>query len=108
MATGNDAVKVLGSKAGLGTNLGVSRPAGDDDRSTTLWGRGALGVGLTEATSAFFELYGFNREGERGPDTATFQAGVVYLVSPDLQLDARVGRRLTDQGVGVFAGAGPP
>jgi len=96
----------LASKVGLGSNLGVSRPAGDGDRFTTLWGSIALGIGLTEAASVFFEFYGFNREEERGPNTATFQVGFVYLVSPDLQLDARAGRRLTDRGVDFLVGVG--
>ena len=57
---------------GIGTNLGVSRPAGDGTRYTTFWASVALGVGLTDQTSVFFELYGFNREEDRGPNTATF------------------------------------
>ena len=91
---------------GIGTNLGVSRPAGDGTRYTTFWASVALGVGLTDQTSVFFELYGFNREEDRGPNTATFQTGMVYLISPDLQLDARVARRLTDRGVDFLVGAG--
>ena len=91
---------------GIGTNLGISRPAGDGTRYTTLWASVALGVGLTDATSVFFELYGFNREEDRGPNTATFQTGIVYLINPDLQLDGRVARRLTDRGVDFLVGAG--
>lgn len=96
----------LGSNVGIGSNLGISRPADDDNRFTTLWASVALGVGLSEAGSVFLELYGFNREEDRGPSTATFQVGYVYLVSPDLQLDARVGRRLTARGVDLLIGAG--
>jgi hypothetical protein len=96
----------LGPNIGIGTNLGVGRPADDDNRYTTLWASVAVGVGLNEATSVFFELYGFNREEERGPSTATFQTGLVYLFSPDLQADVRVARRLTDLGVDFLFGAG--
>jgi hypothetical protein len=96
----------LSSNVGIGSNLGISRPADDDNRFTTLWASVALGVGLSEAGSVFFELYGFNREEDRGPSTATFQVGYVYLVNSDLQLDARVGRRLTDRGVDLLIGAG--
>ena len=56
--------------------------------------------------SVFFELFGFNREEERGPDTATFQTGLVYLVNSDLQFDARAARRLTDRGVDFLIGFG--
>jgi hypothetical protein len=96
----------LGPNIGLGTNLGVGRPADDENRFTSVWLSAALGVGLTQATSVFFELYGFNREEDRGPNTATFQTGLVYLVSPDLQLDLRAARRLTDEGVDLLFGAG--
>ena len=96
----------LGPNVGIVGNLGISRPADDENRYTTLWVSVALGVGLTEAASVFIELYGFNREEARGPNTATFQTGLVYLVNPDLQLDARVARRLTGRGVDFLVGAG--
>lgn len=96
----------LSPNVGIGTNLGVGRPADDDNRYTTLWASVAVGVGLNETTSLFFELYGFNREENRGPSTATFQTGLVYLFSPDLQADLRVARRLTDRGVDFLVGAG--
>lgn len=97
---------VLSETLGLGVNLGVARPAGDGERFTSAWASAALGVGLTDAASVFFELYGFNREEERGPNTLTFQAGVVYLLSPDLQLDVHAERRLTGQGLDLLLGAG--
>jgi hypothetical protein len=96
----------LGPNVGIGTNLGIGRPADDDNRYTTFWASVAVGVGLNEATSLFVELYGFNREEDRGPSTATFQTGLVYLFSPDLQSDVRVARRLTDRGVDFVVGAG--
>jgi hypothetical protein len=96
----------LGPRVGIGSNLGVGRPADDNNRYTTLWASVAVGVGLNETTSLFVELYGFNREEDRGPSTATFQTGVVYLFSPDLQADVRAARRLTDRGVDFLVGAG--
>lgn len=96
----------LGANVGIGSNLGFGRPADDESRYTTLWASVALGVGLTETTSVFFELYGFNREEARGPNTATFQTGLAHLFNPDLQADVRVARRLTDRGVDFLVGAG--
>jgi hypothetical protein len=96
----------LGPNVGIGTNLGLGLPADDENRYTTLWASVAVGVGLNEETSIFFELIGFNREEDRGPSTATFQTGLVYLFSPDLQADARIARRLTDQGVDFLVGMG--
>jgi hypothetical protein len=96
----------FGANVGIGSNLGIGRPADDENRYTTLWASVAVGVGLNDSTSVFFELYGFNREEDRGPSTATFQTGLVYLFSPDLQADVRAARRLTDQGVDFLVGAG--
>lgn len=96
----------LGTGIGLGVNFGVGRPADDQERYTTFWASVALGVEVAKATSVFFEIYGFNREEDRGPNTATFQAGVVYLFNPDFQFDIRAARRLTDRGVDVLIGAG--
>ncbi len=96
----------LGPNIGIGSNLGVGRPADDDNRFTTLWASVALSVGISVAASIFVELYGFNREEARGPNTATVQAGFVYLVNPDFQLDARAGRRMTNRGVDLLLGAG--
>ncbi len=96
----------LGPNLGLGANFGVGRPADGDDRYTTAWASAVFGVGLTDELSLFFELIGFNREEARGPNTLTFQTGAVYLLSPDLQLDVRAARRLTDRGVDLLAGAG--
>jgi hypothetical protein len=96
----------LAPTVGIGTNLGVARPASDGTRFTTLWASAALGVGLTDTTSIFFELYGFNREEARGPSTVTVQTGLVYLFNSDLQADVRAARRLTDEGVDFLIGAG--
>ena len=65
-----------------------------------------MGIGLTDTTSIFVEVFGFNREEARGPNTATFQTGLTYLFSPNLQADVRVARRLTDQGPDFLIGAG--
>jgi hypothetical protein len=96
----------LGSSTSLGTNLGYARPSDGDSRFDSLWASAALGVGLSDSTSVFFELYGFNREEDRGPNTVTFQTGATHLLSPDLQLDARIARRLTDDGPDFLIGIG--
>jgi len=96
----------LSSSMSLGTNLGYARPSDGDRRFNSLWVSAALGIGLSDATSMFLELYGFNREEDRGPSTATFQAGVTHLLSPDFQLDARIGRRLTSDGPDFLIGIG--
>jgi hypothetical protein len=96
----------LGRTTGLGMNFGIARPADDGDRFTSAWVSAALGVGLSDASSVFFELYGFDREEARGPNTLTFQTGLVHLLSDDLQLDLRLARRLSDDGPDLLIGAG--
>jgi hypothetical protein len=96
----------LSASSSLGTNLGYARPSDGDRRFDSFWASAALGVGLTDSTSVFFELYGFSREEARGPSTAVFQTGATYLLSPDLQLDARIARRLTDDGPDFLIGIG--
>jgi hypothetical protein len=96
----------LGPNTGLGMNLGISRPADENDRYTSTWLSAALGVGVGAATSVFIELYGFNREETRGPNTVSVQTGIVYLMNNDLQLDLRVARRLSDSGPDLLLGAG--
>jgi hypothetical protein len=96
----------LAPSVSLGTNLGYARPSDGDRRFDSLWASLALGAGFTDDTSAFVELYGFNREEDRGPSTLVFQTGIVHLLSNDLQLDARVARRLTDAGPDFLVGVG--
>ena len=96
----------LSPGVGLGANIGAGRPADDDNRYTTFWVSAALGIEVARATSVFFELYGFNREEERGPNTATLQIGTTYLVNTDFQLDLRAARRLTDDGPDLLVGVG--
>jgi hypothetical protein len=95
----------LAPDVGIGTNLGFARPADDGTRFTSLWASVALGVGMSDTTSAFVELFGFHREEDRGPSTVTFQTGLVYLFNPDFQADVRAARRLTDRGVDFLIGA---
>lgn len=96
----------LSPRLGLGANFGLGRPADDSERYTTTWLSTALGIGVTDPLSVFIELYGFNREEARGPSTFTLQTGAVYLLSPDLQLDLRVARRLSEDGPDLLVGAG--
>jgi hypothetical protein len=96
----------LGSEMGLGANLGIARPADGENRFTSVWLSSALGISITDPLSVFFELIAFEREEDRGPSTLTFQAGAVYLLSPDLQLDLRLARRLSDSGPDFLIGTG--
>jgi hypothetical protein len=95
----------LSSRLSAGVNLGYGRPK-DEERFDSFSASAVVGVGITDNTSAFFELFGFNREEERGPNTLNFQTGVTHLLSSELQLDARVARRVIDHGVDFLFGVG--
>ena len=96
----------LSSALGFGMNIGIASPVDGDNRFTSAWLSAALGIGLTDTTSVFIELFGFDREEDRGPNTLNFQTGVTHLLSDDLQLDVRLARRLTDSGPDMLIGAG--
>jgi hypothetical protein len=90
----------------LASNLGYARPSDGEQRFNSVWASLSLGVGLGDRTGMFVELYGFEREEARGPNTMAFQTGVTHRLNPNLQLDARVARRLTDDGPDLLIGAG--
>ncbi len=96
----------LAPSVSLGANVGYARPSDGDRRFDSVWASLALGAGFSEKTSAFLELYGFNREEYRGPSPLVFQTGVVYLINSNLQIDGRVGRRLTEAGPDLLVGIG--
>lgn len=96
----------LSKAVGLGVNIGWARPEDDGQRFNSFYGSIAAGFGVAKNTSIFTELIFFDRESERGPSTTTFQAGVTYLINPDLQLDIRAARRLSSEGADILIGLG--
>jgi hypothetical protein len=96
----------LGRRLSLGANLGVARPTGGAERFTSAWASGVLGIELGHEVAVFVELYGFNRLRPDGPTSVTFQTGLTWGITDDLQIDARVARRLTNEGPDLLAGAG--
>jgi len=96
----------LSNTVSLGANLGWARPEDDGRKYDSFFASIASGVGIARNTSAFFELIWFDRERDRGPNTTTFQAGLTYLINPDLQLDVRAARRLSSEGPDLLLGLG--
>jgi hypothetical protein len=96
----------LAPKLSLASNLGYARPSDGEERFNSVWASLSLGVGLGDWTGLFVELYGFEREEARGPNTLTFETGVTHLLGPNFQLDVRAARRLTDDGPDLLVGAG--
>ena len=96
----------LSKAIGLGVNIGWARPEDDGQRFNSFYGSVAAGFGIAKNTSVFTELIFFDRESDRGPSTTTFQAGLTYLINPDLQLDIRAARRLSSEGADIVIGLG--
>ena len=96
----------LSEAVSLGTNVGHAWASDGGERFGESFASAALGVGLSDATGAFFELFGFVRSSGGGPDTYFFDAGVTHALGPNLQLDFRVGTGLNDEAEDLFAGAG--
>jgi hypothetical protein len=67
----------------------------------------ALGIGLTDRLGAFVEYFGFYPSGRSNEaDTHYADGGLTWLLTQDLQLDARIGFGLNDDADDVFVGAG--
>lgn len=107
--------RTLTDRLSLGVNLGVvqeTEEVADGEReglSDAVYSA-ALGVGLTETVGAFFEVFGAEPletgpAGARG-SAASFDAGLTWLLRPNLQLDLSGGGGLTDEAADWFVGAG--
>jgi hypothetical protein len=89
-----------------GANAGYVRASESGGRFDQLSGSFSLGVGVSERLGAFVEVYGFSEESEGG-DTSTYaDTGVTYLLSDDLQVDARIGSGIDGNDVDLFLGGG--
>ncbi len=97
----------LSEVVSLSTNL-IWASIKDDvlDERLSEWGVSlALGYGLSDRWAAYLEYFGAYPSG--GRDTESFvNSGLTYLLSNDLQLDARVGYGLNDRDEDFFFGVG--
>ena len=89
-----------------GLNVGYANVGDPTERFDELSGSVAFGFGLTERLGAFAEWFGIyplpsELEGENNVDT-----GVTYMLSPDFQLDFRVGVGLNGPRPNFFLGTG--
>jgi hypothetical protein len=89
-----------------GLNLGYANPADPLGRYDELSGSIAFGFGLTDRLGAFAEWFGIyplpsEREAENNADV-----GVTYMLSPDFQLDFRIGAGLDGPHPDFFLGTG--
>lgn len=98
----------LDERFSVGGNFNLAIPEDEEgDRFAEPSASVALGIGLTERLGSYVEYFGFypGISGD-GADTHYADAGLTYLITPDLQLDARIGAGLNDEADDLFAGAG--
>ena len=66
----------------------------------------ALGFALTERLGAYAEYFGFAPEFDEGPDSHFLNGGLTFLISRDVQVDARAGFSVDDAETDSFFGIG--
>lgn len=82
----------LSKKTGLAFNTGVARPDDGAGRYNQFFGSVSLGVDVSEKIGAYLEAYAFNRTERDGQSQKFINGGFTYLMNPNLQLDARIGK----------------
>ncbi len=85
----------------LGYNLGMAWESEEDSRGSrhtlsVLEWTATIGRGLTDKLGAYFELYGDAGLSVQGGPANSVDAGMTYLLSPNLQLDGFVGLGLSE------------
>jgi len=91
----------------LGVNLNASGPRdADGDHYLEPSASASLAIDLGDRWGAYAEYFGFYPVDSPVADTHYLNAGVTFLVSRNVQLDARVGVGLVEESEDVFAGMG--
>jgi hypothetical protein len=96
----------LSDAVAFGWNVGVARessPAGSDEVG---FYTASVSRALGERLGGFVELFGDIPFDSDGDPEHSFDAGIVYLLRPNLQLDLAAGLGLNDDAPDFFAGVG--
>ncbi len=91
----------------LAGNLGLALPEDEqDDLYTEFLASVSLGIPLADRWGAYLEYFGFYPAGGATGAENYADAGVTFLLTDDVQLDARVGMGLNGRAEDFFCGAG--
>lgn len=99
----------LSERLSLGYNVGIGWESGYDFDTSTLFSyvyTVALGVGLSERTGAFVELFGEIPGNAPGDPAHSFDGGFTFLLRDNVQFDVAGGVGLSDAAEDWFAGVG--
>lgn len=96
---------------GFGATVGVANSAaqaldGHVARTTTLLPSAVVTTLLNDRTQLYLEGYGSTRLRPDGGSLLGLDGGVQYLISPQFEIDAELGRTITDIAVSHYAGIG--
>ena len=90
----------------LGANVGYARLFLEETRFDQYVVTASLGIEVSERVGTYAEVFGLSRELSGGDPASFFDAGVTYLLTGNLQLDARIGSGLGGTELGLFGGVG--
>lgn len=90
----------------LSGNLNLALPVSDRGRYFEPAASVSLAFDLTDMIGAYVEYFGFYPVDRGGPARHSVNTGLTFLLTPDLQLDLRIGAGLSDAADDLFAGAG--
>jgi len=93
-------------KIGLATNVDVARPVADGRRYTEYSASASFGFELSPKVGTFAEAFGFAPQLSGAKHTRYLDTGVTASLSPNFQVDLRVGVGLNHAGPDYFLGAG--
>lgn len=99
----------LSEKLSVGSNFGPAWVTDESDGRDTLgqfnWTL-SFGYEFFEGFGMFYEIFGNQSLSDKGKDAQSFDAGLTYLATPNIQLDASAGVGLNSAADDFFAGAG--
>lgn len=90
----------------LGSTLIYAYPSDGGERFNQVAASLSAGLSLNDRLGVYLEGYGFSKESADGSSTSYVDSGLTFLLSNDLQLDARIGAGLDDPHPNWFAGFG--
>lgn len=95
----------VSDRVALSSNVNWSRVSGADaydELAASL----SLGLGLADVVGSYVEVFGFAPDHDAAPRPTYLNGGLTWLLSPDVQLDARVGVGVADAPDSRFVGIG--
>lgn len=100
----------LADAVGFGWNLGYRRESEpglfETSHQDFFFYSASLALAVGDRWGTFFELFGDLATGNDGDDVHSFDTGITYLLTPDVQLDIEAGIGINDEAPDSFVGLG--